>query len=152
MTRATLQKQIANFQKVARGVLSRIATEFDQSAPFAPSHFKGQRLKALGIEGNLPAICAKIRLHPTTKLNLKLNLIKLAHTKIDKSAKAIADGQQKVLLKRLDLKGRVNWDNNLKPCPCLLNDDPIFQAAAVQYVALMVAPNNAGGVSNPPPE
>ena len=118
--RPTLCKQLHTFRRTVRQITMLTMVEHYRRY-FTGAMGKGQPLRGLGISTCLAILPMQLCLEATTQLRVAQEIIRSQHRLTQAmAAKALAQGKL-VPLRRLQLKGRVQWARSLRPI-----SQPIF--------------------------
>ena len=125
LARATLDKQMNVFKKNVRAVSSRIYINDDQLKLFGPAKIKKEDLTGVGILGKHQGPSFNVFVTNEEQSVIAKQLHLLNHTISDKKLDKIIDGDLKFIPRNLIMRGRAEWDSNIKPLndPIMINNN-----------------------------
>ena len=113
MARATLDKQLRAFKRIARGTVERTLADDGDARLFRPTQCKLNALEGVGILGRLPSISGSVCVSDEEQRALAMALSKLTRTASAKTHDDFINFKVKLIPHILKLRGKAGWDSTI---------------------------------------
>ena len=121
--KATLDKQFAAFKNKVRAVATRVYQDSEQGKWFQPGQIKNENLIGIGITGKHQGPSFNVHVSNEEKKEIAQNLHLLNHSISNVKLDKLINGELKFLPRILLMRGRVEWNANIKELtPPIYND------------------------------